>query len=36
VSIETADYQHASSPLTGEIRGSLLDDLQLSDRDGVV
>jgi hypothetical protein len=34
VVIDTAAYQHSSSPLSDEIRQSLLDDLQLSDRDG--
>jgi hypothetical protein len=28
-------YQHQSPPLSEEIRQSLLDDLQLSDRDGL-
>jgi hypothetical protein len=31
--IETAAYAYTSSPLSDEIRRSLLDDLQLSDRD---
>jgi hypothetical protein len=28
------DYQHESAPLSDDVRQSLLDDLQLSDRDG--
>jgi hypothetical protein len=30
----TTSYRHASLPLSGDLRQSLLDDLQLSDRDG--
>ena len=31
--VSFADYQHASPPLSEEVRQSLLDDLELSDRD---
>ncbi len=34
VAVDTATYQHSSSPLSDDIRRSLLDDLLLSDRDG--
>lgn len=33
-SFENETYQHKSPPLSGDFRQSLLDDLQLSDRDG--
>jgi hypothetical protein len=33
VVIDTAAYQHSSSPLSDDIRRSLLDDLLMSDRD---
>ena len=32
-SVNRANYQHDSAPLSDEVRQSLLDDLQLSDRD---
>jgi hypothetical protein len=33
IEVRVASYQHSSLPLNGDLRQSLLDDLQLSDRD---
>jgi hypothetical protein len=33
IEIQTGSYQHSSLPLSADLRQSLLDDLQLSDRD---
>jgi hypothetical protein len=33
IEVRTGSYQHASLPLSGDLRQSLLDDLKLSDRD---